>query len=92
MKTVHTRLDHLWVQLQRRKAVGLMAVSEGRGAVPARAPGPRAASTGDAAVEMPPRWQKQGRMKSSQATRKRRRGGGCWLQPAAGRGLWLADT
>src|SRR3989344_2382101 len=92
MKTVHTRLDHLWVQLQRRRAVGLsMAwgwVGRGwAGAHPPRRHPERA-------------WRQQtggrGRRGSSQTTRNHRRTAGAqparrhperaWRQQTGGKG------
>src|SRR3989344_1368301 len=90
MKTVHTRLDHLWVQLQRRRAAGLSMVWGWVGGGWAGARPPR---------RHPERaWRQQtggrGRSGSSQTTRKHRRtvGAGCSLRAGLKGRLWLAEA
>lgn len=76
MKTVHTRLDHLWVQLQRRRAVGL-SMAWGRGGKGSRAVAPPLAPPTARSALSQQKRRKSG--SSSQTTRKHRKtvGAGC---------------
>ena len=95
MKTVHTRLDHLWVQLQRRRAVGLSMVWQkgggrvvegwwkGGGRVVEGWPWPTARTLAPAAHSVGAAMAAAGDVKKwfKPDNPITSKNGGCWLQP-----------